>query len=415
MSVPRRSVASVALINPIGDYGIDTYTYELGQGLAANGVRVDAYCAAVSHLRALDLDPNHRRFNVLGRRLPRDLSGSAAEAAPPPGMLPVSVAAPPQRVSTRWKHALRRAYLATELALRLKREKYDVVWTQWPEMDDYSSFWNAARKLGLNVVHTVHNIFPHERRPDDVALYSEVYETARLLFVHSGQVRDELVSLFPGQASKVVAVPHGTYTFYRRCPAIRASVRERLRIPANAVVLLFCGAIRPYKNLDAALAAFAALRDENVVMIISGWERDATSDNPLAQTTELVRRTGIENRVRMVPGALPKEELAELFEASDILLLPYLKSYGSGLLMLGITFGKYIVATRSGMEESASRYPRSIVLNGDDARAIERGIEAAVSLARVNPLPLNAVLPEFQWANIAATSLIAIERTLSRA
>ena len=37
----------VALINPMADYGIDTYTHELARGLAENGVHVDVFTADV--------------------------------------------------------------------------------------------------------------------------------------------------------------------------------------------------------------------------------------------------------------------------------------------------------------------------------------------------------------------------------
>jgi len=32
---------SIAMIEPLGDYGIGSYVYELSEGLAAHGVRVD--------------------------------------------------------------------------------------------------------------------------------------------------------------------------------------------------------------------------------------------------------------------------------------------------------------------------------------------------------------------------------------
>jgi glycosyltransferase involved in cell wall biosynthesis len=403
----------LALINPMADYGIDTYTYELAQGLAANGVRVDVYCADASVLETPPLHPNHRRYAVLGSRLWRNARAarSSLENSPPShqnGTEPKgNVAAP-----SAWRQSFRRLYLPTELGLHLKRRNYDAVWTQWAELADYEGFWRASRFLRIPIVHTVHNILPHERHSGDVAAYRKVYETARLLFVHSSQVRDEFSSLFPEQASKTVVVPHGSYTLYRRQPEARSTVRSALQIPADAAVLLFCGAIREYKNIDAAIGALAQLKREDVVLIIAGSEPGGGAD-PLARTRETIRRAGVEDRVRLVSGFLDQRQMAETFEASDILLLPYSKSYGSGLLMLGMTFGKYIVATKPGMEESASVYPRSILLEGADTASVLAGVETAIERVRTEHKPFPGVPCEFDWVNIAATSLEQIERALA--
>jgi len=106
--------------------------------------------------------------------------------------------------------------------------------------------------------------------------------------------------------------------------------------------------------------------------------------------------------------------MSELFEASDILLLPYSKSYGSGLLMLGMTFGKYVVATKAGMEEAASVYPRSILLDGADTASVLRGIEIAIQRSRTEFAPFAGLPCEFDWINIGAKSLDEIGRVLTR-
>jgi glycosyltransferase involved in cell wall biosynthesis len=432
--MPRaRSVKSIALINPLPDFGVDTYAYELAQGIAGSGVRVDAFCHIRSRLGDLELGQNHRRFNVLGRRLPRDLANartislgpaspapSASSASSASGAGPASTA---DATSESWRHSVRRAYLSAELLLRLKQGGYDAVWTQWPEMDDYAGFWEAFKWLRVPLVHTVHNILPHGGRPGDIAAHARVYGASRLLFVHSNEVARELATLYPADADKAFVVPLGAYTSYPRRPETRAATRASLGIPERAVVLLISGAILPYKNIDATVLAFAALRRDDVVLVISGAERDGASDfpieaasgrDPLARTRAFVRDAGVEKSVRFVPGLMSSADMAELFEASDVLLLPYTKSYGSGMLMLGIAFGKYVVATRTGMEEAASRYSRSILLDGSDASAIQRGLEIGIARAIADPSVLDAVPPEFKWTNIAATSIEAIGRAIGK-
>ena len=407
----------VALINPMADYGIDTYTHELARGLAENGVHVDVFTADVSRLIVPYTHPNYRRFRVLGSRLPRVLADSTLRSDSGPVDLPRRTAnANGQSESnapvSHWRTRARQYFLSGEFALYLRNARYDVVWTQWPDLGAYAKFWTASRWLRLPVVHTVHNIFPHERFSGDRAMCERVYDTARLLFVHSKPVRDELTALFPALASKVVAMPHGAYTVYPRQSGARSRLGAEMNIPVNATVLLCCGAIKPYKNVDACIHALAAIDRDDVWLVIAGSEGGAPPHDQLARTRAIVREVGVDHRVRLLPGFLDETAMAELFEAIDVLMVPYVKSYGSGLLMLGITFGKYIVATRSGMEEAASQYPGAVLLEGSSVEDIRRGIELALRKISEGTNSIGPLSPAFNWKNIAGQCLADISRVL---
>src|SRR5437764_10800210 len=128
---PMSRPKTLALINPMADYGIDTYTYELAQGLAANGVHVDAYCADASVLGSPPLHPNHRRYPVLGSRLWRAPSRTRSSAA---GLQPHTNGSRPKpngASQSAWRSLVRRLYLPAELGFYLKRRQYDAVWTKW--------------------------------------------------------------------------------------------------------------------------------------------------------------------------------------------------------------------------------------------------------------------------------------------
>jgi len=401
---------SIALIDPLGDYGIGTYTYELGQGLAANGARVDAYVADAADVRDVPLHPNHRRFLVLGSRLrklaPRDRSSSV----PANVGKTVSAASSRRMNGSAWRMYLRARYLTLQLVLHLKRRGYDVVWTQWPEMESYPHFWLLCRMLRIRLVHTVHNIFPHERSPGDLNRYARVYASADTLIVHSPQVRSELAQHFPRVGSKTVVIPHGAYTIYPRDPTARERLRARLGIANGARVVLFAGAVRPYKNITAAIDAFAMLALDDVILLVAGREQGAPSGNPLAATTSYVEQAGLASKVRFYGGYLDIPEMGALYEAADILLLPYLKSYGSGQLMLAVTFGKYVVATRPGMEDVLVRYPRAVVLDAPDALSVRDGLVIALERLRSGAEEHYEIPEAFDWITIGADSLRAIRR-----
>src|SRR5476649_334614 len=53
----------IAVLNPLSDYGINQYVYELCEGLAEHGVTADVYTSAAPGLPA---PRRHRRFSVMG-------------------------------------------------------------------------------------------------------------------------------------------------------------------------------------------------------------------------------------------------------------------------------------------------------------------------------------------------------------
>jgi glycosyltransferase involved in cell wall biosynthesis len=402
------SPRSIALINPLGDFGIDTYTHELARGLAANGHFVDVYAADSSCIPVSDLPGTYRRFAVLGSRLPTVLR-NANQTQPHPGAGALSTKQKARSDAVAWAPWARHFFLAGELALHLKRSNYDFVWTQWPDLASYRAFWGAASLLRIPLVHTVHNIFPHERNEGDLKMCQRAYRAARVLFVHSVSVRDELALHFPAYAAKAVTMAHGTYTLYPRCPDARAILRAQLNIP-DAAVVLFLPGVQRYKNVAACIDALSSLGRRDVFMVIAGRDRGAPENDPLRDTREQACAAGIESQVRLMPGYLETHAMSELFEAGDVLMLPYSKSYGSGLLMLGMTFGKYVIATRPGMEEAASRYPRAIMLDSTDPSEIARGVKVAIERVIADPAPLMHIAPEFDWRNIAASCIKDIRR-----
>jgi glycosyltransferase involved in cell wall biosynthesis len=390
--MPRKTRRSIALVNPLGDYGINTYCFELAEGLASNGVDVDVYTGSSSPLSELPAHRHHRCYPVLGSPLfkqRRTLSGTPLRALPtPPADRPPGPAESPKPRSDRTgekslRAKLRKKFLELELIGYLKRKHYDLVWTQWPDVYG-SSFWRNCRRLGIRTVHTVHNVLPHEESPEQLQFLRQVYRYSRTLVVHSEASQSDLVRIFPESRGKVLVALHGMYTVYPRMPETRSEVRKRLGIPSGAIVCLLCGGIRPYKNVDSVLGALANGLDSRVVLVIAGQEsgyQNASANDPLARTRALTTELGVLERVRLIPRFLTALELAEFFEASDVLVLPYLKNYGSGLLLLGMTFGKYILATDTGgAGEYLAGYPRHILLEGAETAQVATGLARVVGL-----------------------------------
>jgi glycosyltransferase involved in cell wall biosynthesis len=369
MKMSNRAVVRRVALVTLGDPGIGTYTYELAEALSACGVRVDVYTHFPSC--TLPLPRHHRLFPVLGSALIRQRYLLRLHAASPGTVRldPEGAAHGPSCIPRFLKRTIRESYLSIELATWLRAQRYDFVWTQWPDLyGSRISFWSAARALGLPLVHTVHNVFPHEQAADDRAHYRHVYDRSRLVIVHSRAARDVLAREFPAVSSKILISPHGLYTTtYPRRPEARDRVRRSLGVSSAVPLVLFFGGVRPYKNVDVVIRALAADRIGQIALLVAGRESgypESSTDDPLARTRRLATEWNVLDRVRLIPGIFDYDTTAELLEACDIVVLPYIESYGSGLLLLAMSFGKYIVATRTGgMDEYLRDYPAHDVID----------------------------------------------------
>jgi glycosyltransferase involved in cell wall biosynthesis len=264
----------------------------------------------------------------------------------------------------------------------------------------------------MHVVHTVHNVLPHEESAIDRTIYGKVYMAAKKLFVHSDWSRKELLRIFPALDGRVTLMRHGLFSIYGRRTGARQCLRKRLGIADDQVALLFCGAIRPYKNIDSVITALKDKRCRNVVLVVSGKESSyspPSASEPLSRTRRLAEKEGVLDRIKLLPGFLKRTEMAELFEAGDAVVLPYVRGYGSGMLLLGMAFEKHILSTETGgAEEYLKSYGRYTLLRGTAAVDVAEGICEFLEEGHVET-PVDT--SELAWSNIARQALENLNET----
>ncbi len=417
----RGPVRSVALIDTMSDRGLGTYTHELAEGVAAAGVGVTVYASGRSETTALPR--RHRQLPVLGTVLAKqriqltDTREDTVTAAAVPRVRaerPAALSPAEKLRAAGWYQTLRGTFMRWELAWHLKRRGYDAVWTQWPIMDGYGvGFWSACRRLGLRLVHTVHDVTPHEFRPDYERITRAVYRRCHLLVVHSDEALGQLTEKFPEAAHKTVVAPHGLYTSYPRRPSARAELRRELGITDGEALVLCFGAVRPFKNYEAVVRAFAAHSFPAAVLVIAGTEHGYPGVDPrdsLGLTRRLASELGVGSIVRLLPGPFDPVRTADILEAADVAMLPYLSGSGSGLLLLCMSFGKYVVATPiGGMAEHLRDYPPHTLLAGTGPAEVARGLTTALERLR-SPVPPNPTRPAYlEWPWIARRVLEVLE------
>jgi glycosyltransferase involved in cell wall biosynthesis len=95
-----------------------------------------------------------------------------------------------------------------------------------------------------------------------------------------------------------------------------------------------------------------------------------------------------------------------VFEAADIVVLPYRESYGSGVLLLAMSFGKAIVATDTGgMGEYAGSYdPIGIVPANVSPEELLQQLKAAAARLHTGGVPAGRPA-DLEWSAIVRAML----------
>lgn len=207
---------------------------------------------------------------------------------------------------------------------------------------------NAAKKRGVPVVHTVHNILPHSAGENARARYDKLYHQVDHLICHSTYAADRLIREFGVSPCYISIIPHGPlFSSTSGCSQNdKTLARQRLGLPLDRPIVLWQGILAEYKGLDVLLEA---------------WRQyvDLMSDTATAQPLLLIVGTGsqeIESMVRLQMLGMPAsvraemryiaaEELPDVYTAADILVYPYRAITTSGALLTGLTYRKPIIAS----------------------------------------------------------------------
>ncbi len=270
-----------------------------------------------------------------------------------------------------------------------------------------------CRLLGVRIVHTVHNILPHEVRVLERQTYGFYYRMAAALILHSKANVEQLLAVkgdLDPQRLHVVAL--GNYEHFRALEMSREAARAQLGLPAAAQIALFAGMVRPYKGLDLLLAAVPAVRKAcpKALFVVSGQVYEGRE-----HYEQQIARLGVgEQDLRVHFDYLSMEDLIAHVCAADLVVLPYREIYQSAVLIFAYSFGRAVVATRVGafpecVEEGRSGW----LVAPDDVRGLEQGLIEALGdperLAAAGRFARQLADEQYGWPGIAAQTLRVYE------
>ncbi|MBV8101677.1 MAG: glycosyltransferase family 4 protein [Verrucomicrobia bacterium] len=208
------------------------------------------------------------------------------------------------------------------------------------------------RALGKRIVFTAHNVNAGRRDGNDSLLnrltLKSQYALADHILVHTEQMRKELQSEFKVDASKVSVIPYGINNAVPDTALTSSEAKQRLGLVPSHKVVLFFGSIAPYKGLEYLIEAmrFLAPQDSHYRLIIAGRPKNCESywESLQKRFSGPDLRSSVIERIEYVRDA----DIEIYFKAADVLVLPYLCIFQSGVLFLGYSFGLPVIASDVG-------------------------------------------------------------------
>ena len=121
----------------------------------------------------------------------------------------------------------------------------------------------------------------------------------------------------------------------------QAQARQELQLNDGTMALLFFGQIKESKGLDILLEAMNLVHDPDIHLIIAGSARDVDPQDLIQTLVE----PSVQNQIHLHNRYISDQERDALFKACDALVIPYRRIYNSGVLMMGLSYGKTVIAS----------------------------------------------------------------------
>jgi D-inositol-3-phosphate glycosyltransferase len=304
------------------------YVFGLATALTSRDINLDVIGSDV-----VDHPGLHRATNLTFHNLQRKggpKAGAASKAL---------------RTVAFYARLLRYAFLA-------KPKIFHILWNNKLIYFDRTLLLLVYKVLGKKVVFTAHNVNAGKRDGND-SWFNRLtlriqYRICDHIFVHTEAMKGELVRDFGVEQGAITVIPFGINDSVSDTYITPEQAKHRLGITLDEKVILFFGAIRPYKGLEYLVAAFQSLsrKDAGYRLIIAGEPKRGT-DKYVDDIQNMLK--GIQgHRIIQKIEHVPDEEIEIYFKAADVCVLPYTLVFQSGVLFLSYAFGLPAIASDVG-------------------------------------------------------------------
>jgi D-inositol-3-phosphate glycosyltransferase len=258
---------------------------------------------------------------------------------------------------------------------------FHILWNNKFEFIDRVLLMFYYRLLGRRIVLTAHNVNMRKRDACDswlnrLSLRTQ-YRLASHIFVHTERMKSELVADFGVPESKTSVIPFGINNTVPNSSMTAVDAKRMLRIRRSDKSMLCFGQIAPYKGLEYLIAAFSNMAKGNgsYRLIIAGKVKQGQTEY-WNEIRRKIASSEIQNQIIERIEHIPDEEVELYFKAADVLIVPYVHVFQSGVPFLAYSFGLPVIATDVGsLRQDIVEGRTGFVCRPQDSSHLARAIE----------------------------------------
>jgi beta-1,4-mannosyltransferase len=243
----------------------------------------------------------------------------------------------------------------------------------WLKLSVFAFRIAVARALDYRIAWTIHQVLPHDGAGRlDLAAARLLARRADVLVAHDEETAAHAAAILGPPARRIGVVPHGSYVGVYPPGEGRAAARAGLGVGTERVALCF-GELRGYKNVGVLLEAFARVQG-TAVLVVAGHPKDKAVSDALRDAAKR------DSRIRFRPKFVRSEDVADLFAAADLAVVPRGDGGTSGSLILALSFGVPVVAAdRPTYRELLADGAAGWLFGPGDPAALAKALEACFS------------------------------------
>jgi glycosyltransferase involved in cell wall biosynthesis len=222
-----------------------------------------------------------------------------------------------------------------------KLKNYDIIHVQTANV--WLSLYRYIFKK-VSVIFTVHDPYQHLGLKIINSKYQDIIQRlivsqSSVCIVHGKKMKEDLAKRYKHPLERIKVIPHGELSFYRK---FKSGSQIWDKKGKNFKRILFFGEIRKNKGLEYLIKAepFISAKFDNYKICIAG-----KSHGEFTQYSNLIKE---KDKFEIINQYVPNHQVADLFEHSDIVVMPYISATQSGVLSLAFGFGKPVIASNVG-------------------------------------------------------------------
>lgn len=263
----------------------------------------------------------------------------------------------------------------------------------------------VIKQIGIKLVWTVHNLKRHEKtfRALEARFTEKLANRSNRVIVHCQNAAKEMQRKFRTiRENQISIIPHGHFSEYYANNLTTEAARKKLNIDASKLTFLFLGELRYYKGIFDLIETFKFLNDPRLQLIIAGRPHNHNIAREISQKVKAV--TNIRTNLNYVSD----DDMQVYINASDIMVFPYRDIFTSGGIFLGISFGKPIIAPKSGCITDTLGETNNFLYDPHSKNGLLKAIKASVASAhRLHEIGQENILlsAEHDWKFIAQQTI----------